>query len=192
MIRSCKYLFQILLMSFEKHSEQNPTTNVLFVTNPTYEGLSIDLPKLVDAVRKINDKIIIFVDEAWGSLFSFSNKMPISAMESGADVCVQSTHKQGSGLQQSSMIHWKGNRIKSRFILDSYKSLSTTSPSFHLLASLDAARYMMETQGESIIDELINVSDSLRNELSKVENIKVVSPDFVSNKYQQVSKIDIT
>src|SRR6185369_7011924 len=108
--------------------------------------------------------IIIFVDEAWGSLFPFSEKMPTSAMEAGADICFQSTHKQGSGLQQTSMIHWQGDRIDEKTIKYSYKSLITTSPSFHLLASLDGARYLMQTQGSKIIDDLIEVADTLGTE----------------------------
>ncbi len=177
---------------FEDGLKRHPETNVVFISNPTYEGLSIDLKKLVQRVRSINSNIIIFVDEAWGSLFSFSEKMPTSAMEAGADICVQSTHKQGSGLQQTSMIHWQGNRVNEKYIKDSYKSLITTSPSFHLLASLDGARYLMATQGSKIIDDLIEVADTLGSELNKVAGLKVISPEFVMKKYPQIEAIDKT
>ena len=177
---------------FEEGLKKFPETNVVFISNPTYEGLSIDLYKLIKKIRSINPKIIIFVDEAWGSLFPFSDKMPTSAMEAGADICVQSTHKQGSGLQQTSMIHWKDGRINSKFIKDSYKSLITTSPSFHLLASLDGARYLMETQGKEIIDSLIGVANTLASELSKIDGLKVVSHDSIIKKYPQVKATDKT
>lgn len=166
--------------------------NVLFLTNPTYEGLSLDLKELVTEVRKVNSNIIIFVDEAWGSHFSFSDKLPHSAMEAGVDICVQSTHKQGSGLQQTSMIHWQGDKINKKYLMDSYKSIMTTSPSFHLLASLDAARYLMEKKGPQIISDLIETSDYLREELSKISGIKVISPEQISKKYPQVVSIDRT
>lgn len=177
---------------FEEGIKKYPETNVVFISNPTYEGLSIDLPRFVQRIRKINPKIIIFVDEAWGSLFPFSDKMPTSAMQAGADICVQSTHKQSSGLQQTGMIHWQGKRIDEKFVMDSYKSLITTSPSFHLLASLDAARFLMQTQGENIINDLISVADKLDIELSKISGVKVIDHDFITKKYSQVMSTDKT
>lgn len=170
----------------------NPETNVVFISNPTYEGISIDLPKLVKSVREVNPKIIIYVDEAWGSLFSFSDRLPVSAMQSGADICVQSTHKQGSGLQQTSMIHVKGKRINKDKLMNSYESLITTSPSFHLLASIDAARYLMDTQGPEIIDQLIEVADLLFKQLEEVKKLKVLHLADVIKKYPQVSSFDRT
>jgi len=180
------------ITEFEDAIKKNPNINVVFVSNPTYEGLSLDLPKLVKRIRLINPKIIIYIDEAWGSLFSFSDKMPISAMEAGADICVQSTHKQGSGLQQTSMIHWKGNRISEKYIMDSYKSLISTSPSFHLLASLDGARYLMETQGKEIIDDLIATADNLKKGLRNIKGLKVILPTDITTKYPQVRFVDQT
>ncbi|HET9947140.1 MAG TPA: hypothetical protein VFQ63_03690, partial [Patescibacteria group bacterium] len=170
--------------------KEHPETNVLLITNPTYEGLSLDLKRLVKEVRKVNDKIIIFIDEAWGAHFPFSAKLPVCAMEAGADICVQSTHKQGSGLQQTGMIHWKNGRIKKKYIEDSYKSLMTTSPSFHLLASLDGARYLMETKGEEIITGLLRVSQDLIEGLTGIQDVVVVEPSTIMKRYPQVHGID--
>lgn len=170
----------------------NPEINVLLITNPTYEGISLDLPELISRVRKVNTKVIIFIDEAWGAHFPFSKKMPICAMEAGADICVQSTHKQGSGLQQTSMIHWQGNRIQKKYLLSSYQSLISTSPSFHLLASLDAARYLMQTQGEEIIDKLITNSKLLMNGLGEIPGVKIVTHKDISLIYPQVKIMDLT
>lgn len=170
----------------------NPKTNVVLVTNPTYEGLSLDLKKLVRSLKKINSDLIIYVDEAWGAHFPFSERLPESAMAAGADLAVHSVHKLGSGLQQTSLIHWQGNRIDSQCVRESYKALITTSPSFHLLASLDAARYFMETYGEVVVDELIETADSLRQELVGVNGIKVVFPQRLLEDYEQVADLDRT
>ncbi len=170
--------------------KSHPETNVLFLTNPTYEGFSSDLGAIVDAVRRVNPRVIIYIDEAWGSHFHFSKKLPPSAMSAGADIAVQSTHKQGSGLQQTAMIHWKKGRVKRSFILDSFKSIMSTSPSFHLLASLDAARFLMETDGASILDDLLSVASLFRNSIADVKGVKVINLDFVSKKYPQVRYSD--
>lgn len=137
--------------------------NVLLITNPTYEGLSMDLAELVKAVRAYNNDVIIYIDEAWGAHFPFSDRMPTCAMKAGADICVQSTHKQGCGLQQTSMIHWNDGRIDVKWLKDSYKSLMTTSPSFHMLASLDGSRYFMEKEGAEAIGKLVNLATAFRH-----------------------------
>ena len=60
-------------------------------------------------------------------------------MESGADVAVQSTHKLAGGLQQTGLIHWREQRVDSELMEEAYREYVTTSPSYHLLASADAA-----------------------------------------------------
>jgi arginine/lysine/ornithine decarboxylase len=149
---------------------------VLLITNPTYEGISLYLPELVKKVRKINKNTIIFVDEAWGAHFPFSDRLPISAMQAGADICVQSIHKQGSGLQQTSMIHWNDGRIDYHHLLDSYKSLTTTSPSYHLLASLDGARYFMQERGSEVLNQAIDRAQYMRKQLNLIPNVRAYEP----------------
>lgn len=152
--------------------------NVLFLSNPTYEGNSLDLPAVVKAARDIDPKLIIFVDEGWGAHFTFSSKMPASAMQAGADICTQSTHKQGCSLQQNSMLHWKERRIDSDEVYRSYRALSTTSPSFHLLAALDATRAFMEERGEEIIADTVELADYFVTKLKTVDGLEVhVSSD---------------
>jgi arginine decarboxylase len=148
---------------------------VLLITNPTYEGIVLDLKEVVKQVRKQNPRLIIFIEEAWGSHLQFSDKLPLSAMEAGADICVQSTHKHGGALSQSGMIHWKDGRINSKFLLDSYRSLTTSSPSFILLASLDAARQMMEKQGSKKIDHVLDIASKLSEKINAISGFKVIS-----------------
>jgi lysine decarboxylase len=148
--------------------------DVLLLTNPTYEGITLDLKTLVKTVRKRFPSLIIFVDEAWGAHLKFSERLPISAMESGVDICIQSTHKQGGSLQQTGMIHWHRDRINSELLIDSYQSISTTSPSYILLASLDAARVSMEKYGKQKIDQLLLRAEKLAKGIQTVPGFKVV------------------
>jgi lysine decarboxylase len=148
---------------------------VLLLTNPTYEGMTIDLKTLIPHIKNKFPEIIIFIEEAWGAHLHFSKKLPISAMDAGADICVQSTHKQGGALQQGGMIHWKDGKINSELLMNSYQSLLTTSPSFLLLASLDAARVMMENQGEEKIDHLLSIAKRLEEELDGIDGLDVLT-----------------
>lgn len=171
-------------------SIKKTTPQVLLITNPTYEGLVLDIKELIKKIRKEYPQLIIFIEEAWGSHLHFSKKLPISAMEAGADICVQSTHKQGGALQQTSMIHWKNGRINPQILKDSYRILSTSSPSYILLASLDAAREMMELRGNQVIDHILDISKKLSNEINLLPNFISITISDLQRRNSAVFDID--
>lgn len=166
--------------------------NVLLLTNPTYEGMCLDLEKIIATVRTRYPKLIVFVDEAWGAHLHFTKKLPISAMEAGADICVQSTHKQGGSLQQTGMIHWKEGRINCDLLTESYRSLGTSSPSYVLLASLDAARETMVKKGKEKIDHILMIADSLKQGIEKIDGFKVVTTDSLLENCPSIHERDET
>lgn len=180
--------------SVEEISEHIKKTKsqVLLITNPTYEGVVLDLNRLVKIIRRKYPNLIVFIEEAWGSHLFFSDKLPVSAMEAGADICVQSTHKQGGALQQTSMIHWKGKRINSELLIDSYKALSTSSPSYTLLASLDAVRVVMEKNGREKIDNLLYIAKLLSSKLDSIIGFKVIDTESLKNNNPSIFNRDET
>ena len=165
---------------------------VLLLINPTYEGMSLNLKNVVATVNKRYPELIVFVDEAWGAHLHFSDKLPTSAMDAGADICVQSTHKQGGSLQQSGMIHWKEGRINNDLLVESYRSLGTTSPSYILLASLDSARETMEKRGKKKIERILKIAKLLSDNISRIDGFSVVSTDYFKEKYPSVYDRDET
>ncbi len=186
---------QLFLPNTEKQIcegiEKNKPQVLLFV-NPTYEGICLNLKDTISTVREKYPELIVFVDEAWGAHLHFSDKLPTSAMEAGADICVQSTHKQGGSLQQSGMIHWKEGRINKDLLLESYRSLGTSSPSYLLLASLDAAREMMEKRGKKKLEHMLMVAKRLSGEIDRIDGFKVVSTDYLKKNYSSVYERDET
>lgn len=166
--------------------------DVLLITNPTYEGITLDVKGLIKQIRKNYPDLIVYIEEAWGSHLHFSEKLPISAMDAGADICIQSTHKQGGALQQSGMIHWKNGRVNKSILLDSYDNLSTSSPSFILLASLDAARSMMEKSGSKKIDHLLNMTSQLASGLKAIPGLHVVETNELRSRDYSVFGRDET
>lgn len=164
--------------------------NVLLLTNPTYEGMCLNLEKIIATIRTRYPKLIVFVDEAWGAHLHFAEKLPTCAMDAGADICVQSTHKQGGSLQQTGMIHWKEGRINSDLLLESYRSLGTSSPSYVLLASLDAARETMVKKGKEKIDHILMIANSLQEGIDKIDGFKVVSTDSLKEEYPSIYERD--
>jgi arginine decarboxylase len=108
---------------------------------------------------------MLFVDEAWGGHLHFHPELPLSAMAAGADVCVQSTHKLAGGLQQTGLIHWREGRVDSELMEEAYREYVTTSPSYHLLASADAAVRTLAAQGESALGVAIARTRALKAHL---------------------------
>jgi lysine decarboxylase len=175
-----------------KKAIQKTKPHVLLITNPTYEGLVVDLRKLISVARGVNSKMIIFIDEAWGAHLQFSDHLPPSAMQSGADICVQSTHKQGGALQQTGMIHWKYKRIDTDLLLESYRNLSTTSPSYMLLASLDAACQQMKKNGGKKIGRLLYIANKLDKELNAIPGLRTVKLSTFRKRLGGISDRDAT
>ena len=124
-----------------------PEALAVIYTSPTYEGLAAHTREISEAVHATSEHAIVFVDEAWGGHLHFHPDLPMSAMDAGADVCVQSSHKLAGGLQQTGLIHWREGRVDSELMEESYREYVTTSPSYHLLASADAAVRSLAADG---------------------------------------------
>ncbi|CAJ2679122.1 unnamed protein product [Trifolium pratense] len=63
----------------------------VFITSPTYHGVCSNLSDISELCH--SRKIPLIVDEAHGAHLGFHSKLPSSALQQGADLIVQSTHK---------------------------------------------------------------------------------------------------
>ncbi|OJT72012.1 arginine / lysine / ornithine decarboxylase, partial [Clostridioides difficile] len=80
--------------------------------------------------------MVVIVDEAHGAHLGLSERLPKTALEQGADIVVQSTHKTLPAFTQSSMIHIQGDRVDIDKILNMLRITESSSPSYLLLSSL--------------------------------------------------------
>ncbi|HEV7750485.1 MAG TPA: hypothetical protein VGO71_03040 [Baekduia sp.] len=135
--------------------DRYPEALAVIYTSPTYEGLAGNTEDIVAAVHARSDDCLVFVDEAWGGHLHFHGDLPCSAMAAGADICVQSTHKLAGGLQQTGLIHWREDRVDSELLEEAYREYVTTSPSYGLLASADAAVRALAACGTDLLGESI-------------------------------------
>ena len=125
--------------SVEEILKNNSDVGMVWITNPTYEGVVSDIKSISKVCKKYNVPLV--VDEAHACLWNFSGHLPTSALKLGADAVVHSLHKTGGSMSQSSMLHIAENSMLDVDAVEkSLKLLHTTSPSLILLASLDAAR----------------------------------------------------
>ncbi len=119
----------------------------IVVTNPTYEGFHSELPRL---------DIPVIVDEAHGAHYIFSDQLPASALESGADIVVQSWHKTLGSLTQTGVLHIS-KRIDPEIMAEALRLLQTTSPSYLLMESIAKTAQLMATDGKNIFARLLDL-----------------------------------
>lgn len=118
------------------------------VVSPTYYGVISDIAALAAVCHKHNAALV--VDEAHGAHLHFlplienSHSLTLSAVQAGADLVVQSTHKVLGALTPGAMLHLSreslNKRIDPKRVSRVLQMLQTSSPSYLVMASLDAAR----------------------------------------------------
>ncbi len=167
--RNNNIVYNVSPEQVEDAIQRYPKAKAVIITNPTYHGISTNLAGIAEVVHKY-DKILL-VDEAHGPHFKFSPRLPISAIDAGADMCVQSTHKILSGMSQGSLLLIKGKRVDPMRVKRIVSVLQTTSPSYIILGSIDLARMQMATKGEAILDKLIDMCDEGRRQINRIEHI---------------------
>lgn len=122
--------------------------------SPTYFGACADVAALAEVAHARGLPLV--VDEAWGAHLKFSAELPPSALESGADLVISSTHKIVGSLTQSAIVHLgEGERIDELVVDRVVTLLESTSPSSLLSLSLDAARRQAVTEGAELLAETL-------------------------------------
>lgn len=140
----------------KKHSPK-----AVIVTSPTYEGLVSDVKTFSNICKR--HKVYFIVDEAHGALYPFSDRLPESSVKH-ADFTVQSLHKTAGGINPTALIHCNCECD----IKNALKLINTTSPSYPMLATIEAnIRFLASKRGkkalENLIDKLLNLKSSLTN-----------------------------
>lgn len=164
----------------EKHLQETPDIKAVLIINPTYYGVATDIKSIASLVHKYN--IPLLVDEAHGPHLSFSPDLPTSAIEAGADICCQSTHKILGSLTQSSLIHIKSNLIDSSHVKQVLNLLQTTSPSYLLMASLDCSRMQMDESGTELISKTLNLCSNARKKINEIPGFYCFGKEILNSK----------
>lgn len=143
---------------------------------PTYYGFTGSLQMQVQMAHRVGLPVI--VDEAHGSHFAFHPGLPSTALYLGADAVVQSLHKTGGSLTQSSICHLsRTSRISGDRVRDMLRLVQTTSPSYLLMASLDTARRELAINGAEAWQKTISLRESTVNRISAIRGLMVEPVD---------------
>ena len=147
-------LFKGITLNDVKKSYQKDVRAII-ITSPTYAGICSEIKEIAEFCKEKN--ILFIVDEAHGALLPFSEKLPKSAIELGADGCVQSLHKNTPSLNSTALLHLGINsKFSSEDIQTALNIITTSSPSFLLLSGIEAGiNYLNSKIGKNKLDNLI-------------------------------------
>ncbi len=173
--------------ALENALKDNSDVKAVLVVYPTYHGVCGDIQALAAITHGYH--LPLLVDEAHGAHFAFHGALPPSALSLGADLSIQSTHKVLGAMTQASMLHIQGTRIDAQRVSQALQFVESTSPSYILLASLDAARQQMALQGLGLLDKTIGLSSLALNQISEVEGLSVLK---LPEKRPGFNHLDIT
>lgn len=158
-------------IDIEKNLQRDKTIKLVVINYPSYYGICCDIEKIAEIVHKYNK--ILIVDEAHGSHLSFHPNLPKSALELGADIVIQSTHKTLPAFTQSSMVHIGTDRVDKEKLKLHMSIYQTTSPSYILLASLDYATDYMDRKGYENLEIILKKIDEISEYLEVIDGVKI-------------------
>ncbi|MFE2236515.1 aminotransferase class I/II-fold pyridoxal phosphate-dependent enzyme [Streptomyces sp. NPDC059442] len=157
--------------AYEEAFRAHPDARGALVTSPTPYGSAAELAAIAEVCHRRSRPLV--VDEAWGAHLPFHPDLPTWAMDAGADVCVTSIHKMGSGLEQGSVFHLQGGLIDPADLASRADLLGTTSPSVLLYAGIDGWRRQMVRDGNRLLSRALDRAAHVRAEIEKIDGLHV-------------------
>ena len=191
------------LVDIEAAIHDNPDAKAVFVNNPTYYGICSDLRGIVKLAHAHG--MLVVVDEAHGTHLSFSDRLPVSAMEAGADMASVSMHKSGGSLTQSAFLlvgsahpsceaesdsdakstgsdpeENRAPSIDPAYVRQIINLTQTTSGSYLFLSSLDLSRKRLALHGKELFDKVIDMAEYAREEINSIGGYYAIGSELVN------------
>lgn len=157
------------LAAIKQAVQAHPEARALVLVYPTYYGVTVDLQAIADYVH--SQGMLLLVDEAHGPHLKFSEALPAQAIDCGADMAAQSTHKIVGAMTQASLLLVKGARVDRERVRQAASLLQSTSPNQLLLASLDIARLQLWESGRERIGRAVQLATQLRQAINSVPGL---------------------
>lgn len=142
--------------------ESLPTA--VYLTNPDYLGNLLDIQSLASVCKKHN--VLLAIDNAHGAYLRFLEPS-LHPIDLGADLCCDSAHKTLPVLTGGAYLHLSDslNQVWKNDVKHFMEYFSSTSPSYLIMASLDAANEVLDTTFRNSLSECVRSVDGLKNTL---------------------------
>lgn len=167
----------ITAAQIEATLDEHQDAGLIALVSPSYCGVASDLVGIAEVAHARG--IPVHVDEAWGPHFHFHPSLPPSAMSSGIDSAVVSTHKVLGSLTQAAILIVRNGLIDVDRLRTTVGMAQTTSPSVLILASIDAARRQMALEGETLLERTIDLAAQARVRLQALPGVRVLDGDRI-------------
>ncbi len=154
----------------------HPRACAVLLGEPSYVGTMGDVAGWARAAHAAGVPLVI--DAAWAAHHGFHPGLPRHALAAGADAIVTSAHKSLPALSQASLVLAHTSRAGGLLDPDrlerGMEASATTSPSGAILASIDAARALLERDGSALCERLVHLVASARRRLGAVPGLQVL------------------
>lgn len=142
--------------------ESHPTA--VYLTNPDYLGNLLDIQSLASVCKKHN--VLLAIDNAHGAYLRFLEPS-LHPIDLGADLCCDSAHKTLPVLTGGAYLHLSDslNQVWANDVKHFMEYFSSTSPSYLIMASLDATNEVLDTTFKKSLSECLQRVDGLKNTL---------------------------
>src|SRR6195952_394812 len=154
-----------------------PDVGGVLVTSPSPYGTCADLAAIAEVCHDAGKPLL--VDEAWGAHLPFHEDLPTWAMDAGADLCVVSVHKMGTGLEQGSVFHVQGDLIDVAHLSACADMLSTTSPNVLVYAAIDGWRRQMVQHGAQLLGDALDLARQTRERIQQITGLPVLHEELL-------------
>jgi lysine decarboxylase len=157
----------------------NNNVAAVFVTSPSYYGTCCDIAGIATVVRRWGKMLL--VDEAHGAHFPFHPLYPNSALKDGANAVVNGLHKTWPVLTQGACLHLGAGFIHHARLLAAYSLITTSSPSYPLMASIDLARDFMEREGTNYLERSLELSREFKPLIDKIQGLRCYGDELLQD-----------
>ncbi len=180
---------------------EHEDAEAVIVPSPNYYGICSDIRKIASSCHA-HGKILI-VDEAHGAHLKFFacgkefrkaaagsqvgslqadnlqipaavSGLPQAAEDAGADIVVVSTHKTLASFTQSAVLNVMSDRVDLEAFCARLSQLTSTSPSYILMASLAMNAKLLREQGSCLFQKWQENLDFFYENAEKIDGLRVV------------------
>ena len=166
----------VKVSEIEKCLLQDPDIITIFITSPSYFGTCSDIESITALAGQYQKDVL--VDEAHGGHFPFHKDYPAPALAQGAMAAVNGLHKTWPVLNQGACLHIAPGFPEHARLRQAVSLLTTTSPSYPLLASMELARMFMEQEGGYRLEQAGQWSEKFKEKINQIKGLHCHHEEF--------------
>ena len=167
---------------------ENKAAKAVYVTYPSFMGRTINLARISEAAHDAG--MLLLVDSAHGAHFGYTRQLPEDAGRY-ADIWSESLHKTLPALGTTAAL-FASERVDAARLKRALNRVQTTSPNYILLESIDKARDFMAREGAERLEELLKMLSDVRDEIQKIDGLKIFPTDDKTKLVIDVTERGIT